>query len=58
MVEFLLSKGAYVDALSNRGSTPMHWAVFKGHKDVAELLGQHGGHDIGSNLSARDWSLP
>jgi ankyrin repeat protein len=26
------------------GRTPLHWAAIKGHKDVAKLLRQHGGH--------------
>jgi uncharacterized protein len=27
------------------GATPLHWAVYGGHKDVVELLRQHGGHE-------------
>jgi ankyrin repeat protein len=44
--------------MSNNGVTPLHWAVVKGHQDVAELLRQHGGHNIGSNLSAPEWNYP
>ena len=29
----------------NGDSTPYHMAAAKGHKDVAELLRQHGAHD-------------
>jgi ankyrin repeat protein len=29
----------------NKGETPLHKAVAGGHKDVAELLRQHGGHE-------------
>jgi ankyrin repeat protein len=54
----LLANGANVDALSNNGVTPLHWAVAKGRKDVAELLREHGGHDIGSNFFDSDWNYP
>jgi ankyrin repeat protein len=30
---------------SNDGGTPLHMAAEKGHKDIAELLRQHGGHE-------------
>ncbi len=36
--DLVLSKDA-------RGYTPLHLALQKGHKDVVELLRQHGGHE-------------
>ena len=38
MVEFLLGNGAYPDKANIHGRTPLHEAVFKGHKDVVQLL--------------------
>ncbi|WP_353274585.1 ankyrin repeat domain-containing protein [Wolbachia endosymbiont (group B) of Hofmannophila pseudospretella] len=38
VVEFLLSKGAKVDAQSDDLSTPLHFAAKYGHKDVVEFL--------------------
>ena len=33
-----LAAGADVNAKSNTGRTPLHWAAARGHKEVAELL--------------------
>jgi ankyrin repeat protein len=42
----LLSKGAEVNARDNKGDhTPLYWAAKYSHKDVAEFLRQHGGHE-------------
>ena len=30
---------------SSDGTTPLHWAAFTGHMDVAALLRRHGGHE-------------
>ena len=35
---FLPARNAEVNAKSNKGETPLHWAAFSGHKDVAEVL--------------------
>jgi ankyrin repeat protein len=40
--EFLISKGANVNAKDQRGRTPLAWAIEKGYDDVAELLRKHG----------------
>jgi len=45
VVELLLANKADVNAKDNSGKTPLHIAVSKGHKDVVELLRQHGGHE-------------
>ncbi|GAH12048.1 unnamed protein product, partial [marine sediment metagenome] len=36
--EFLVSEGADVNAKSYFNSTPLHFAAYEGHKDVAKLL--------------------
>jgi ankyrin repeat protein len=43
VAELLLAHGADVNAKCNLGFTPLQTAM--GHKDVAELLRQHGGHE-------------
>ena|ERR1017187_7419052 len=43
VVELLLANGAEVNAISSNGRTPFHLA--QPHKDVAELLRQHGGKE-------------
>jgi ankyrin repeat protein len=45
VVEVLLAHGADVNAKDNQGKTPLFWAAFDDHKNVAELLRQHGGHE-------------
>jgi len=41
----LLASKAEVNAQDKLGFTSLHYAVVRGHKDVAELLRQHGGHE-------------
>lgn len=45
VAELLLAHGAEVNAKNKYGDTPLHKAVEAGHKDVAELLRKHGGHE-------------
>lgn len=40
IVELLLSRGASVDALSNRG-TPLHLAATNGHHQTVKILLDH-----------------
>ena len=42
IAEFLVEKGADVNAESRDGSTPLHSAAFLGHTKIAELLIQKG----------------
>jgi len=41
----LLTWKAEVNAKAINGMTPLQMALIKGHKDVAELLRQHGGYE-------------
>jgi len=45
VAEALLSKGADVNAKDVIGSTPLAVAKFCGHKEMANWLTQHGGHE-------------
>ena len=45
MAELLLASRPEVNVRDNKGWTPLHRAVLGGHKDVADLLRQHGGHE-------------
>jgi ankyrin repeat protein len=45
MVELLLANKADVNAKDNSGLTPLRWTEILGHKDIVELLRQHGGHE-------------
>ena len=38
MSQLLISHGADVNILNDRGYTPLHDAVFKGHLDICQLL--------------------
>jgi ankyrin repeat protein len=44
VVELLLANKADVNARDTNNLTPMQWAAPSGHKDVADLPRQHGGH--------------
>ena len=43
VAELLLATKAEVNAKNNNGETPLHLAMSTGHKEVAELIRQHGG---------------
>jgi len=45
--EILLQRGAQVDATDHEGDTPLDYAVFHEHKEMAELLRKHGARDRG-----------
>jgi len=45
VVEVLLGSKAEINAKTKTGVTPLHLAAEYGHKDVVELLRQHGGHE-------------
>ena len=44
VVEFLISKGADVNAHDKEQLTPLSWAEQKGYREVADMLLKHGGH--------------
>jgi len=51
MTQMLLDKGANPNTVEReRGRTPLHWAVFRGRKTVAEMLLAHG-----AKMDTRDW---
>jgi ankyrin repeat protein len=43
MAEWLLARGANIDAVNFEGKTPLQVAAERGYSDVADLLLQHGG---------------
>lgn len=50
-VRRLVSRGHKINAADSLGMTPLHWSVYHGKLDIAELLVKHG-----ANVSARDAS--
>lgn len=49
VVDYLLGRGAVVDAKGFFGATGLHWAAINGHRSTADLLVRHG-----ANLDLRD----
>lgn len=45
MVRLLVRKGAFVNARSHTGFTPLKWANIKGHKKMVEVLKKYGGEE-------------
>ena len=43
VMALLLANKAEVNAKNNDGEIPLHGAATNGHKDMAEILVQHGG---------------
>lgn len=57
-VEYLLSKGADIDSTDFRGATPLIYACFGRHYDVAKVLLKNGA-DVSTSMTMepnRDWS--
>jgi len=50
LAEFLIAKGANVNAKCNFGETPLHFAAGGGHEEVVELLVAKG-----ANVNAKDY---
>ena len=57
IVEFLIAKGADVNAENLSGVTPLQFAADKAHKEIAELLIEKGA-DVSLHLAARLGDLP
>ncbi len=55
LVKRLISHKANVNSLDIRGLTPLHWAVYSGAKEVAEILITHGAN---INAQAIDGRIP
>jgi ankyrin repeat protein len=49
VVEYLLSRGANIDAKGVFGGTGLHWAAINGHRDTVDFLIRHG-----ASLTIRD----
>lgn len=45
LVDYLLARGADVNARAHYGDSPLDLAILGGHNDVAELLRAHGGRE-------------
>ncbi len=54
MVEFLLSKGANVNAVDTDASTPLHLAAISGNFDIVQLLLKNGA-DVNAKAAAVDY---
>ncbi len=52
VVGLLLNQGVDVNALSDNGASPLHWAAGHGRRDVAELLLKH---NADAHLSSYTW---
>jgi ankyrin repeat protein len=44
-----------VNAKTEYGTTPLHWALEKGNKNVADLLREHGGIDLSGAAPSDRW---
>jgi ankyrin repeat protein len=54
MAEFLITKGADVNAETNRGTTPLQTAKREGHTEIVELLRKHGAREPDAAGSSTD----
>jgi len=53
VVALLLANKAEVNTKNYAGWTPLYAAMFAGHKDGAEMLRQHRGHDWSTDSCSR-----
>lgn len=53
MVEFLIGKGANLDARDKRERRPLHWAAFAGHWDVVRTLVLNGADPTAKDKDVR-----
>ena len=51
IVELLIANGADVNATTNRGETPLDWAINHKRTEIADFLRKHGGK-TGEELKA------
>jgi len=60
VVEYLLSKGAVIDAKGVFGATALHWAAFNGHQQTVDLLLARGARldirDVRFNATPAEWA--
>jgi ankyrin repeat protein len=45
VAELMLTHKADVNARTNKGTTPLRVALLQGHKEMVDLLREHGGHE-------------
>ena len=57
MIDYLLSKGADVNALNAYGDSPVQNAISTNHPDAAKLLEAHGGKNIRGSDAQRDQAI-
>jgi ankyrin repeat protein len=61
VAQYLLERGAAVDAKGYFGGTGLHWAAIHGHRDVVAFLLEHGAdanlEDHGFHASPTGWAL-
>jgi uncharacterized protein len=57
VIEYLLSKGAGVNALNAYGDSPVQDAISMKHPEAVALLEAHGGKDIRGSQEQRDRAI-
>lgn len=61
VAEYLLQRGANIDAKGYFGGTGLHWAAINGHRDVVEFLLEHGANteleDHGFKADPKGWAI-